>query len=383
VRPPPAHVRAAAAARSAGAAPALIVDVAAIAARMRQVAAIARAHAIEVLFAVKSLPLPAVVAAALAELDGVDLAGPAEQALLATLAHAPARVSLADPRPRRLARRTDDAPVRRRRVGRRRRRGAGRGAARRTGAAGVDVGAGAGRRRDRRAGQRRRPPAQPVWPRAPDRDRTRRAARHPGGRARRRPRRRRSACTPTAPAWCAPRPAAWAELVAAMRALASAHDLAPSHLNLGGGWHGVFDAGDDGALLAEALAAARAAAGDLPLRIEPGRALSAGCVWAAGHVVAARPLVDRALRVVSLSRVCHLRWSPVRLVARAPAPGAGHKVHLVGPTCFEDDVVGEWMLDDELAVGAPVLLGDVSGYAVAWNTGFAGVPPAEVIVVGG
>lgn len=382
MRPPPAHVRAAAAARSAGAAPALIVDVAAIAARMRQVAAIARAHAIEVLFAVKSLPLPAVGAAALAELDGVDLAGPAEQALLAALARAPARVSLADPgrggwRGAPTTRLSVDvesvADVDAARAGAPHAELALRVSMSALAPADDAIGAlasGDGHRRSRfglepqtatghaelratLAAARAGDPSAPIGLHA-----------HSAGVV------RTSA-------------AAWAELVAAMRALASAHDLAPSHLNLGGGWHGVFDAGDDGALLAEALAAARAAAGDLPLRIEPGRALSAGCVWAAGHVVAARPLVDRALRVVSLSRVCHLRWSPVRLVARAPAPGAGHKVHLVGPTCFEDDVVGEWMLDDELAVGAPVLLGDVSGYAVAWNTGFAGVPPAEVIVVDG
>ena len=35
---------------------------------------------------------------------------------------------------------------------------------------------------------------------------------------------------------------------------------------------------------------------------------------------------------------------------------------------------------DEFPVGATVTLAGVTGYAVAWNTGFGGVPPADVIV---
>lgn len=382
MRPPPAAIRAAAEARRGVDEPALLIDLAAVRARMRRVAAIARAHQVEVLLAVKSLPHPAVVACALAELDGVDLAGPGEHALVGDV-DGP-RVSLADP---------GGAAWR-----------GGRPPARLT----VDVASA-----DDVARARAWAPHAELALRLsmsaliPDDDavgalasgdghRRSRFGLEPGtdvGRAALRE--LLAAARAGAPATSSglglhahsagvvrTAAAPWAELVHALRALAHAHALAPTHLNLGGGWHGVFDAADDGALLADALGAARAAAGDLPLRIEPGRALSAGCVWATGRVLAARPLADRALRVVSLSRACHLRWSPVRLVARAPAPGAGHKVHLVGPTCFEDDVVGEWQVDDELPVGAPVLLADVSGYAVAWNTGFAGVPAAEVVVVG-
>jgi hypothetical protein len=34
-----------------------------------------------------------------------------------------------------------------------------------------------------------------------------------------------------------------------------------------------------------------------------------------------------------------------------------------------------------LAAGARIVLRNVSGYAVGWNTGFGGVPPADVVLV--
>ena len=162
---------------------------------------------------------------------------------------------------------------------------------------------------------------------------------------------------------------------AALEAAAEA-SLRPAFLDLGGAWHGVPD-------LSAALAEVRAAVPpELELILEPGRALVAGAGFACGRVVAARALDDRALRVVELSRICHLRWSQVELVGAAPRPGAGRPVMLVGPTCFEDDVLGEWLIEpDRLAEGARVVLRHVTGYAVAWNASFGGVPPAAIAIV--
>ncbi len=163
----------------------------------------------------------------------------------------------------------------------------------------------------------------------------------------------------------------------ARAALAVAHEagLAPSFLDLGGAWHGIAD-------LTAAFADLRAAVPrELELVIEPGRAFTSGAGFAAGRVVISRELDDRGLRVLDLSRICHLRWSQVELVAQAPHPGEGRPVLFAGPTCFEEDVLGEWTVDPaRFPVGAPVVLRHVSGYAVAWNTGFAGVPAAAVIV---
>ena len=165
-------------------------------------------------------------------------------------------------------------------------------------------------------------------------------------------------------------------LATAHAALAIARDaeLEPAFLNLGGAWHGLAD-------LAAAFAQLRAAFPALELIVEPGRALVDEAGFACGRVTLARALDDRALRVLDLSRICHLRWSQIELVGAAPRAGLGSKHLLVGPTCFEDDVLGEWTTEEALAVGSRVILRHVTGYAVAWNTGFHGVPPADVLVV--
>lgn len=161
--------------------------------------------------------------------------------------------------------------------------------------------------------------------------------------------------------------------VVTARAVLALADFTPRFLNLGGAWHGIAD-------LPRALQDVRAAVpAELELLAEPGRALVEGAGFARGTVVVARELEDRPLRVLDLSRICHLRWSQVDLVHRAPHPGEGRRALFVGPTCYEDDVVGEWTITPTLLpVGARVVLRGVTGYAVAWNTSFGGVPAAEV-----
>ncbi len=159
------------------------------------------------------------------------------------------------------------------------------------------------------------------------------------------------------------------------RAVLEDTDFTPAFLDLGGAWHGI-------AGLPRALAELRAAVPvAIELIIEPGRLVSEGAGFARGSVLVVRELDDRPLYVLDLSRICHLRWSQVELVVQAPHPGEGRRALFVGPTCFEDDVVGEWTVTPaELQVGARIVLRGVSGYAVAWNTGFGGVPAAEVVI---
>lgn len=166
--------------------------------------------------------------------------------------------------------------------------------------------------------------------------------------------------------------------VASMRdALAGFDDVEPAFIDLGGAWHGIGIAG-----IEAAFAVIRAAVpSTIEILVEPGRVIASGAGTATGRVMVARRLDDRELRVTELSRVCHLRWSQLSLIAKAPAVGRGVPTTWVGPTCYEDDVLGDWVVDpDEFPVGAKVTVGGVTGYAVAWNTGFGGVPPAEVIV---
>lgn len=165
----------------------------------------------------------------------------------------------------------------------------------------------------------------------------------------------------------------------AQAALAAAAEagFAPAFLDLGGAWHAVAD-------LPAALVEIRAAVPrEIELILEPGRVVAEGAGFAAGRVVVARELDDRPLRVVDVSRICHLRWSQVERVGVAPRPGTGRSTLVVGPTCYEDDVLGDWVVEPgALREGDAFVVRGVTGYAVAWNHGFAGVPPAHVLVVG-
>lgn len=158
--------------------------------------------------------------------------------------------------------------------------------------------------------------------------------------------------------------------------LASEIQLVPSFLDLGGAWHAIAD-------LDAAFAQIRAAVPrEIEIIAEPGRAIAREAGFACGRVVVARELADRSLRVVDLSRSCHLRWSQIELVGSAPHPGTGRDVLVVGPTCYEDDVLGEWTIaTGALDEGARIVLRGVTGYAVAWNTSFGGVPAADVQLV--
>lgn len=170
-------------------------------------------------------------------------------------------------------------------------------------------------------------------------------------------------------------------IAGAQHALNLAHDggLRPQFLNLGGGWHGVADD------LPQLWTAVRTALPtDLPLMVEPGRLFASRSGFAIGWVQVARTLDDRELRVLDLSRACHLRWSQPALVDGAPRPGHGRKILFAGPTCYEDDVLGEWIVDDrrDYRPGEAAVLRNITGYALAWNTGFAGTLPATVRMVG-
>lgn len=158
--------------------------------------------------------------------------------------------------------------------------------------------------------------------------------------------------------------------------LAREAGVEPAFLDAGGAWHAIADLDGAFARLREAVPRS------IELIIEPGRAIANEAGFACGRVVVARELADRSLRVVDLSRSCHLRWSQIDLVGSAPHAGTGRGTLVVGPTCYEDDVLGEWTISPgSLDEGARFVVRNVTGYAVAWNTSFGGVPPAEVVLV--
>lgn len=344
--------------------PSLVFDLARIEANARALAEAARAARVTVLFAAKSFPRPEVRAIAARWLDGFDVASPAELAEVAALGPV-ALISIADP----------------------------------TGLAGAEAAAAARRAivSCETAAQVRAAPARAeiairLSASLAGRDPAVGAVQDGSGHRRSRfgldvgEGRRRALAELAAAA--AGRPvglhvhhgaiaATSAErfIATARGALDAAAEagLAPSFLDLGGAWHAVAD-------LPRALRELRAAVPPaLELIIEPGRALAAEAGFACGRVAAARELDDRPLRVATLSRLCHLRWSHVELIGRSPQHAARPTL-FVGPTCFEDDTLGEWTVEPP-PVGAQLAIRNVSGYAVAWNTGFGGVPPADVVLV--
>jgi diaminopimelate decarboxylase len=83
-----------------------------------------------------------------------------------------------------------------------------------------------------------------------------------------------------------------------------------------------------------------------------------------------------------------MRWAKPRLMVPQPARGDGDRetVRFCGPTCFENDVIGAFEVPvetarEQLRVGCTVLFENVSGYAAAWNVGFNGIPPAQVVLL--
>ncbi len=341
----------------------LVYDLATIDANLTALARAARASGIRPLFAVKSFPDPRVIALAAEHLDGFDVASPGEIAAVPSgaivsicdpsglaLGYAPAstRVIASIETPAQLAAAPAHAEI------------AIRISASITGRDPA-VGAildGSGHRRSRFGLDDRAPPR--------DGDRARDAIAELVGLA---GDRRLGLHLHHGPVTAT---SAERFIVSARAALALV-DRMPSFLNLGGAWHGLAD-------LPGAFAQIRAALPrDLELLVEPGRLLAARAGFAAGRITAARSLGDRELRVTELSRTCHLRWSPVELVAPPPRTGHGVKVLIAGPSCYEEDVLGEWTIEPAV-VDERVILRDVSGYALAWNTGFGGIPPADVVV---
>jgi diaminopimelate decarboxylase len=184
-------------------------------------------------------------------------------------------------------------------------------------------------------------------------------------------------------------PARLAARAVAALAAAEAAGLTIERLDVGGSLHGfALDAPTAGqATVAAALAALRAAVpAGLELCVEPGRVLTEGCGYAAGRVLVARSIGGLDARVLALSRLCHLRWSTPRLCAPPPTAADRQRLVLVGATCCEDDVLGDAVVPAAVAAalgeGALAIVAGVSGYAAAWNRGFAGVPAASVITVG-
>lgn len=354
--------------------PVILYDLGAIARRMKAARAAAEAADVRVLAAVKAIAVPEVLALAAEALDGFDVAGPEEDAIVAERRASIVSVTFpggaAEDRLRALVRSG-------RRVIASCETAAQVAAAARvegvelalrvsTSALGEDAPGGV---RDRDGGHASRFGAAIAELRAlaeVARDRVRGLHVHGGP--------------------LAVTPDRFAARARAALAAADAAGIALARLDLGGSLHGfTLDEPTAGrARLADALAAVRAAVPrEVELCIEPGRLWTEGAGYAAGRVLAARAAAGHDARVLALSRLCHLRWSTPVLCAPPPRAGDRRALLLLGATCCEDDVIGDAIVPSDVALreGELAIVAGVSGYAAAWNRGFAGVPAARVIAV--
>lgn len=362
--------------------PALIYDLGVVAGRMKAARTAAQAAGVELLYAVKAFPVPAAIALACEHLDGLDVAGPDEQALLlgadrpdgpSSLAAGRAAASACDVPPTSVSV-TWPGDVDRARLAmiaaRHRVTVVCETAAQLAAAAEVRGATLAIRLRSDEA-SRFGVPAEEL---------RELAAAVPG--------RVRALHVHGGPLVTAP--ARVGERARAVWAVAAAAGIELAQLDLGGSLHGfVIDRPTSGqSTVADAFAAARAAVpAGVRVIFEPGRLWSEGAGFAAGRVLATRMVGERMACVLELSRLAHLRWCTPRLVAPPPRAGAPRLgVELWGASCCEDDRIDDAWVPVEhagaLAVGEQVVLAGVTGYAAAWNRGFAGVPAARVITVG-
>ena len=352
--------------------PALIYDLGLVAGRMDRARAAARAAGVELLYAVKSFPVPAAVELAASRLDGLDIAGPEEQALALTLP----RTTLSITWP------GDVDPVRIAALAARHRVTVVCETVAQVAAAatipGISI---AVRLLADPASRFGVDPAalRSVAAAAPDHVR---GLHIHGG-----------------PLLTAP--SRVADRARSALAAADAAGITLEELDLGGSLHGfAIDRPTSGqSTIADAFAAARAVVpASIRVLFEPGRLWTEGAGFATGRVLAARAehsfrpvegvpdAAEHSFRVLELSRLAHLRWCTPRLVAPPPRAGeARHRVILLGASCCEDDEIGDALVPAShlpaLDVGARVVLGGISGYAAAWNRAFAGVPAAHVVLV--
>jgi diaminopimelate decarboxylase len=162
-----------------------------------------------------------------------------------------------------------------------------------------------------------------------------------------------------------------------LQRLAKLVDACPQiqQVNLGGGFTGLTQAE------VEALVTlARRLFPQQVVVFEPGRWLCGAAGILIGSVTETIPNA-----VTTLSRDGHLRWQ------REPFTLAIHPMHLgeakkftkikfVGASCNEGDQLGEISSQEiSVAKGDLVVVNNVTGYGLAWNHSFNGVPAADAV----
>ena len=123
--------------------------------------------------------------------------------------------------------------------------------------------------------------------------------------------------------------------------------------------------------------------------IEAGRYFTENACYLLGRVNYLRIRGNLQEIGVNLSKDCHLKWSLPSIYAVYPASTLVNPIKIqgdikiCGPTSYEQDIVLEGKLkkDISLSPGDYLLMGNVSGYSIAWSHSFNGIEEAKIYFI--
>ncbi len=147
-------------------------------------------------------------------------------------------------------------------------------------------------------------------------------------------------------------------------------------INLGGGF-AQFTIGE----IEEILIFARHELSEHELYIEPGRYFTESAGSCFSQVMDIQEDGEDLLVSLNVSRESHLKWSridkiQVLNVGKDRPKYNAKRISFYGNTCYENDLIGINHYDNDctIMIGDTVILSNVSGYSLAWNTSFNGIP---------
>lgn len=117
------------------------------------------------------------------------------------------------------------------------------------------------------------------------------------------------------------------------------------------------------------------------LYIEPGRYFTEGTGSCFSQVIDIQEDKDNLIVTLNVSRECHLKWSRIDKIQILKKDKSTYKkrskrITFYGNTCYENDIIGCSHFEEysEIGIGDTVVLSNISGYSLAWNTSFNGIP---------
>tara|TARA_R110000868_G_scaffold129349_6_gene338046 strand:+ start:5834 stop:6907 length:1074 start_codon:yes stop_codon:yes gene_type:complete len=125
---------------------------------------------------------------------------------------------------------------------------------------------------------------------------------------------------------------------------------------------------------------------DINITMEAGRYFTENACYGVGQILSLRSRDDTLDILTDLSRECHLKWAwpkSFNILNTKPnqsKTSSRDKIRIFGNTAFEGDLILSAEPDRALSLskGDHVVVDNVSGYSIAWNHSFNGLPAAKI-----